>query len=161
MKAAELALKMETDAVKFYTEAASKIGYPAGKKMFLSIAEDEKRHIEMIRSILQKTDLKINKSNPVSSVKTIFSEMKDQMMQRVEASSDEMEALKIAMEMEKEGADFYNKSAREAVLDKEKMLFETLAKEEEKHYSIFSNTYSFLTDTGNWFMWEEHSIVEG
>jgi hypothetical protein len=33
--------------------------------------------------------------------------------------------------------------------------------EEQQHYDIFANTHSFLSDTGNWFMWEEHSIVEG
>jgi len=46
MKSVELALKMETDAVKFYTEAAEKVSHPVGKKMFLSIAEDEKNHIK-------------------------------------------------------------------------------------------------------------------
>jgi hypothetical protein len=36
-----------------------------------------------------------------------------------------------------------------------------LIREEQKHYDIFSNTYHFLFDTGNWFMWQELSIVEG
>jgi len=161
MNAAELALKMETDAVKFYSEAASKIQYEAGKKIFLSIAEDEKRHINMIRSILRDMDFKIGESKPVSDVKTIFSEMKNQMMQRVEATSDDLDALKIAMEMEKEGFEFYKRISTETPHEAERILFEMLAKEEEKHYSIFSNTYSFLADTGNWFMWEERSIVEG
>jgi len=161
MKSVELALKMETDAVKFYTEASSKVGHPGGKQMFLSIAQDEKRHIEMLNRLLRDIDLGLEESNPVNAVKTIFESMKDQMMQRVKASSDDMEALKIAMEMEKEGAEFYKKAAEEAGSDKERMLFEMLIREEEKHFSMFSNTYSFMTDTGNWFMWEERSIVEG
>ena len=36
-----------------------------------------------------------------------------------------------------------------------------LVKEEQQHYDVFANTYSFMSDTGNWFMWDEHSIVEG
>jgi len=32
MKSIEVALKMETDAVKFYTEASQKVFHPAGKK---------------------------------------------------------------------------------------------------------------------------------
>jgi rubrerythrin len=57
--------------------------------------------------------------------------------------------------------EFYQKTALEAKTEKEKSLFEALVKEEQDHYNIFSNTYFFLSDTGNWFMWEEHSIVDG
>ncbi|MDH3258787.1 MAG: rubrerythrin, partial [Deltaproteobacteria bacterium] len=34
MNAFEIAKKMETDAIRFYAEAAQKTQYPAGKKMF-------------------------------------------------------------------------------------------------------------------------------
>ncbi|MFA5354928.1 MAG: ferritin family protein, partial [Thermodesulfovibrionales bacterium] len=40
-----MAIKMETDAIGFYREAAEKVLHPVGKKMFLSVAEDEKRHL--------------------------------------------------------------------------------------------------------------------
>jgi rubrerythrin len=83
------------------------------------------------------------------------------MMEKVQATSDELEAFKIAMQMEKEGIEFYNKLLSEASREKEKKLFDKLIKEEEQHYAIFSNTYTFLQDTGNWFMWEEYSIVDG
>ena len=55
----------------------------------------------------------------------------------------------------------YTKALADAKTDKEKALFERLIEEETQHYQIFSNSYQFLSDTGNWFMWEEHSIVEG
>lgn len=87
--------------------------------------------------------------------------MKDEMMKKAGATTDELEAFKIAMQMEKEGLEFYRKAALDAKTEKEKALFERLIKEEQQHYDIFSNTYSFLSDTGNWFMWEEHSIVDG
>jgi rubrerythrin len=63
--------------------------------------------------------------------------------------------------MEKEGIEFYKKAEAEAQKDKEKALFNRLIKEEQEHYSIFANTYSFMADSGSWFMWSEHSIVEG
>ena len=97
----------------------------------------------------------------MENIKTIFETMKDQMQTRIKATSSELEAFKIAMQMEKEGIEFYKKFASEAQKEQEKKLFERLAKEEEQHFAIFSNTFSFLDDTGNWFMWEEHSIVEG
>ena len=48
MTALEIARKMETDAIKFYSEAAERTKYGAGKKMLLSIVDDEKRHLKMI-----------------------------------------------------------------------------------------------------------------
>ncbi len=161
MNAAEIARSMETDAVDFYTKAAQDCSHTVGKQMFLSIAEDERRHIRMIEALIKGLDITEDNIDPMEGVKSIFAELKGEMTKRVAASGDDKEALKIAMEMEAKGRDFYKKSAAEATDDKSRALFERLFTEEEKHYAIFSNTYSFLNDTGNWFMWEEHSIVEG
>ncbi len=161
MTSVEIAAKMEADAIKFYREGAEKTRNPVGKKMFLSIAEDEKGHLQMLRSALEVCELKITEAHPIKAVRTIFEEMKDSMMQRVEATNDELEAFRIAMEMEKEGIEFYRKALAEAQSEKEKCLFERLIQEEEEHFKIFSETYEFMTDTGNWYMWDEHSIVEG
>jgi len=161
MNAIEIAIKMETDAINFYNEASKKANHSVGKKMFLTIAEDEKRHLDMLNQILKGLDIKIKDVSPMKNIKTVFEEMKDEMMHKVEAATDELEAFKIAMKMEKEGIEFYKKAASGAKTDKEKSLFERLIKEEQQHYDIFANTYFFLSDTGNWFMWEEHSIVDG
>lgn len=161
MTAVETAIKMESDAIKFYQQGAEKTNNPVGKKMFLSIAEDEKRHLKFLTELLKGLDLKIEGSSPIKAVKTIFEDMKDTMMQRLEATQDEMEAFRIAMNMEKEGVEFYKKASSESLTDKERALFQRLVHEEEEHYSIFANTFSFMSDTGNWFMWEEKGIVEG
>lgn len=161
MNAIDIALRMETDAVKFYREASEKTSHPVGKKMFLSIMEDEKRHIEMLNALLRGMNITAEKVDPMRRIKSVFEELKDQMQSRIQATSSETEALEIAMKMEKEGFEFYKKVVREATDPKSKSLFERLVAEEEKHYEVFSNTLSFLNDTGNWFMWEDHSIVEG
>jgi rubrerythrin len=161
MNALEVARKMETDAIKFYTEAAGKTNYEAGKKMFLSITEDEKRHLELIAQLIKGMNITIQDVSPMDKVKTVFESLKDSMMKKVEASKDELEAFKIAMEMEKEGGKFYQQSLDAAKTDKEKALFKRLIEEERQHYEIFANTYSHLSDTGNWFLWEERGVIEG
>ena len=161
MNALEISKKMETDAIKFYTEAAQKTTYAAGKKMFETIVEDEKRHLELITQLIKGMKITVADVSPIKRVKTVFESLKDEMMQKVEASRDEMDAFRIAMEMEKEGEKFYEKSLAEAKTEKEKELFRRLVEEEKQHYAIFSNTYSHLSDTGNWFLWEERGIVEG
>jgi rubrerythrin len=161
MNAIEIARKMETDAIKFYTEAAGKTRYPAGKKMFETVVLDERRHLEMVNKLLHGLEIHMKDVHPMENIKTVFESMKDKMMEKVQATADELEAFKIAMQMEKEGVEFYRKLISEAKTEKEKILFQKLLKEEEQHFAIFENTYNFLVDTGNWFMWSEHSIVEG
>ena len=161
MDALELAMKMEKDAITFYSEAARKTKYPAGKKMFDMITEDEKRHLEMISQIIKGLNVSHKDVSPIKNVKTVFESMKSEMMKKVEASADELEAFKVAMKMEQEGMDFYKKTLAGAKKEKEKALLERLIQEEQQHYAIFANTYQFLADTGNWFLWEERGIVEG
>jgi rubrerythrin len=161
MDALELAMKMERDAITFYSEAARKTKYPAGKKMFDTITEDEKRHLEMISQIIKGLNVSHKDVSPIKNVKTVFESMKSEMMKKVEASADELEAFKIAMKMEQEGMDFYKKTLAGAKKEKEKALLERLIQEEQQHYAIFANTYQFLANTGNWFLWEERGIVEG
>jgi rubrerythrin len=161
MDALELAVNMEKDAIAFYTEAARKTRYPAGKKMFQAISEDEKRHLEMVSQIIKGLNITHKNMSPMKNVKTIFESMKDEMMKKVEATADELEAFKIAMRMEKEGLEFYQKTLVGAKKEQERALLNLLIKEEQQHYDLFANTYQFLSDSGNWFMWEERGIVEG
>jgi rubrerythrin len=161
MNAIEIAVRMETDAINFYRKAAEGTKHSVGKKMFLTITEDEKRHLDMLSQILKGLNITMKDVSPMKNIKTIFEAMKDEMVQRVEATTDELEAFKIAMQMEKQGVEFYKKAVLEVQTEKEKSLFKRLIKEEQQHYDIFANTYFFLSDTGSWFMWEEHSIVDG
>lgn len=161
MNAIEISIKMETDAIAYYSEAADRTEHPVGKKMFLSIIEDEKRHLKMLEDIFKGLDIKIKDVSPMKKIKTVFEKHRDEMAERVPATANEIEALKVAMGMEKEGVVFYTKAASEAKTEKEKALFKRLAEEEKQHYQVFANTHFFMSDTGSWFMWEEHSIVDG
>ena len=131
MNAIEIAIRMEKDAISFYTEAANKITNPVGKKMFLSITEDEKRHLQALSQIFKEVDIKMEEVSPMKKMQTIFESMKDEMMKRVGATADELDAFRIAMRMEKEGVEFYKKAQAEAATEKEKALFARLIKEEE------------------------------
>jgi len=161
MNAVELAIKQETDGIAFYTKAAGKTSHPVGKKMFLSIIEDEKRHLEALSRIFKELDITYESVSPMERVKTVFEQSRDEMMARIPATADDLEALRVALDMERASVDFYKKLAVEATNPKEKSLFERLIPEEEEHFRIFNNTYSFLTDSGNWYMWDEYEIVDG
>jgi rubrerythrin len=161
MNTLEMAVKMEKDAISFYEEAAKKTKYPVGKKMFAAVVEDEKRHLEIITRIIKGLHITDKDVSPMKNVKSVFDGMKNDMMKKVEAVPDEMDAFKIAMKMEQEGVEFYKNALTKATTEKEKTLLERLIQEEKEHYEIFSNTYQFLANTGSWFLWEERAIVDG
>ena len=159
--AIETAIKMETDAITFYSEAAHKTSHPFGKEMFKGFIKDETRHLKMLQEMFKGREFEIELVRPRESVKTVFSMLKDEIMQRVKAMESEMEAVNIALKFEKEGFDFYSKSALQAGTPKEKLLFEKLSVEENDHYTILLETQKFLENTGQWYMYEERGIVEG
>jgi rubrerythrin len=155
------AIKMETDAISFYEEASEKAQHPFGKEMFKGFVKDEKRHLVMLQSLFKGLDINEEFVRPKETIRTVFSMLKDRMMERAAAVQSELDALKIALDMEKEGFVFYQKAAAAAPSPKEKELFERLVIEENDHYSILNETYSFLDNTGQWFMYEERGVIEG
>jgi rubrerythrin len=159
--AVQTAIKMETDAITFYDEAANKTQHPFGKEMFKGFVKDEKRHLVMLQCLFKGMDINEEFVRPKETIKTVFSSLRDVMMERVTAVQSEMDALQIALRMEKEGFHFYQKAAANAPTQQEKDLFERLVIEENDHYTILNNTYAFLENTGQWYMYEEQGIVEG
>ena len=161
MNAIEMAVKMEQEAVDFYIQCAGKTSNPVGRKMFLSIAEDEKYHIACAMNVQQGKAFNPAAATPLEDMKKIFDQHKQDMLQQIASTADELDAFRVAMKMEEEAIVFYKNAAAGAANADEKNFFDCLIRDEEEHFAIFQNTYSFLSDTGNWFMWDEHSIVEG
>ena len=108
--AIETAIKMETDAIAFYDEATRRASHPFGREMFKGFIKDETRHLKMLQSMFKGLDFDIESVRPKDTIKTVFSMFKDEMMQRVKAMANEMEAVNIALKFEKEGFDFYKNS---------------------------------------------------
>lgn len=161
MNTIEMALKMEQEAVDFYTQCAGRTDNPVGKNMFLSIAEDEKFHVACAINLQAGKTVEPAAATPFEDMKKIFDQHKNDMLKEVASTADELDAFKVAMKMEAEAIAFYKNAMNQAATAEEKRFFECLIKDEEEHFAIFQNTHSFLSDTGNWFMWDDHSIVEG
>jgi rubrerythrin len=117
--------------------------------MFRSFVEDEKLHAKRLRLLLsnqkelvqskEKTD-----TNPKKRMNTIFREMGEELKKKVNINTNDIEAVKLAIEVEGKGIQFYEQAARDATngMDRDTFLF--LATEERTHYSILKNTLEFL-----------------
>ena len=161
MNTFEIAAEMEQEAVAFYRQCAEKTSSTVGKEMFLSIAADEQYHFECALQMRDDKPVTPSATTPLEDMMKIFNEHKQEMLQQIPSTADELGALEVAMKMEEEAITFYKKASTLAANAAEKNFFDCLIKDEEDHFHIFQNTYTFLEDSGNWFMWEEKGIVEG
>jgi rubrerythrin len=165
-KVIRTAIKLEEDGIDFYQKASEKTSHPFGKKMFLSFAEDEKRHLTVLKEILANLkfsdfDRFFEEKNPREKIKTIFREVKNEIRERVAANPDEVEALKIGMDMEWESVEFYQDALEKTQDSHQKAFFQRLIEEEKEHYQLLQNTRSYLKDSGEWFLWEEKALLDG
>jgi len=165
-EALRLALEMEQDGLEMYDKAAGRVSHPAGKRMFQGLAEDERAHVRMIEEIARGMGLsaalkEARRGTPKERMKTIFTEAKDSVSQRLAPSTDEFQALRIALDFERKGYEFYAQAAKDSSDPDHKALFEKLAGEENEHFRILESTRQYLDRTGEWFLWDEWGLVEG
>ncbi|KYK35871.1 MAG: ferritin family protein [Theionarchaea archaeon] len=154
------AIQTEKDGIAFYEKAAQKTSHPFGKKMFLSFIEDEKRHLEILEQISKEMGIPFDTEySPRERIKTIFEEVSDQVTAHIAPTSDETEAINIALEIENKGYKFYKEEAEKHA--EHSKIFDRLAKEESEHIFVLQNLFNYLNDTGHWFMYEEHQMVDG
>ena len=165
-KVIRTAIKMEGNGIDFYHKAVEKTSHPFGKKMFLSFIEDEKRHLTALRQIL--ADLKFldfdqffQEETPSQKIKNICRQVKNEIKERIAANPNELEALKIGMDMELESVEFYQTALEKSEDNHQKAFLRRLVEEEKEHLQLLQNTHSYLKDSGDWFLWEEKGLLDG
>ncbi|SHM77288.1 Rubrerythrin [Caldanaerovirga acetigignens] len=157
----EKALKFEQEGYEYYMKISKQIINPLAKRLFESLAQQEKVHEEIIKSLFASNNfdsVKEFKSNTAlleEELKALFSQLED--CQR-KIPLDHIEGYKLAMEMEKRGYEMYKKFHIEAKSEEEKKFFEALMKEELEHLNSLDNVYRFLTGTEVWYSEEESKV---
>ncbi len=154
-KAIEMAVKMEKDAIDFYKEALEKTDHPSGVKMFEHFIQVEIQHIRLLKKLVKEVAPDAKLIYPDEHIKTLFSEQKSQMMERIKPTTDDLEAIKIALDFELKGYNFYKKYTEEAETESEKKLFKILTSQEKEHSIILKNAHEHMKKTGSWFNWED------
>ncbi len=165
LKTIKTAIEMEKNGIEFYHNAEEKTSYALAKKMFLSFAEDEKKHLTALEKIL--TDLNFSDfaqffgEKPAQKIKNIFRKASNEIRDRITANPDELEAIKIGMDMELGSIEFYQKALDKSEDNHQKAFLERMVEEEKEHHQLLQNTHSYLKDSGDWFLWEEKGLLDG
>ena len=163
-------IQAEIDGHDFYILAAQRTSDPRGKAMFESLARDEVGHRQKLEaqyaSILEKgcwlsaeeceAAIAIRKAGKRSP----FADYKSKVKTWIKKGAGDLDALKVGIEKEKESYSAYSEAAKKATHLEGAAMFRELAEEESGHLRLLENTYSYLADTGSWFLTLEKGPVE-
>jgi rubrerythrin len=161
-------IKNEQDGFEFYEYCAQKTANENGKQMFQSLAHDELQHIARLQgeydSLLNRGEwLTVQQAAACAlpDTKALFPKDRAKIDELIKGASSDLDALQLAIEMEKDSYRAYKSEAEKASNQDAKAVFEGLAQEEHNHLETLENTYTYLANTAEWFQVKEKPIFEG
>ena len=138
----EFAIQMERDGEQFYRDIASAATEKGLKTILMTLAEDEKKHTEILVNMQSGTP-DMQTTIVLDTAKNVFQQMKD-FGGAFDLSGDEEKLYREAMMLEQRSISFYLDRADQVKDSKQKSLFERLAEEEKKHYRVLENLADFV-----------------
>lgn len=135
------AFLMEKGTLEFYSHASERSENADAKKMFSELAGWEKKHMDYIQYLYQamqgnvesETFEEFNRSAkaPVTEAGIPVKDLEAR-IEKIEVK-DEMEALKLAMEVEGKAYNLYRKLSQDAKDSNAKVVFKNMMEQEVKH----------------------------
>jgi len=163
----ELALANELREREFYLKHAERTRNDVGKAMFLQIADEELEHHRRLKELhgRWKKEEKWPETVPLQVKKTRVKDVLLEVLKKVEgkpeSDTDDLEAIRTAVDFEFKGEAFYGK-LRDHVSDpKEKAFFALLSQIEREHALSLQKAEEFLTDPEGYFRTQEHHGLDG
>jgi len=167
IKALEVALNNEAREREFYLKHRERSANPHGKSMFGSIADDELEHFKRIQELHKrlKEEGKWPETIPIqvrgTEVKSILKKLIDSVDTSSKADTDDVEAVKIAIDFEAKGESFYSE-LRDSVDNRaEKGFYDILATMEREHRLSLEDTLEYFQNPEDWYTLKEKHTLDG
>lgn len=157
LKVLSQALGLEQEGRAFYLGAAESTPNEKGKAMFLSLADDEKAHLEMIQRQLHAVEgdgsyvLLPDLDVPEIDLEAkLFPPDHEEARSRIGANANALDALHVALEIEIRAHELYRNAAQETVDESGKRMYVWLADAEMTHFNLLMTSYESFVATGGW-----------
>jgi len=153
--AIKTAIQMEKDGYSFYKKAAVQTSNEMGRSIFESLASDELLHLDVFQKMFKdevgepEWENLVHSSKKYTNLKIFPKDLKT--MEGANPDSDEMDALRIGMDSEKEAIDYYKKILENTTDSNMKNIINEIIKQEKNHYLILEQEFDHLDKTGYWF----------
>ena len=150
--ALDLAIQTERDGREFYLRAAARSTDGAGKVLFLSLADDELQHLQMLESQRQALasegqwlpPTKRDEEKLPKEVEGAPLFSRERLAENVGAYTSDLSALRLAFLIEKDAVAFYTSAAAETEDPIGRKVYETLVEMEKEHQRILEQEYNAL-----------------
>ena len=156
----KVAIQLEENGFKYYSESAQRITNSVGKRMLERLANDEKNHIQRFTMMYNAlTDNNIEnvelKNVHPTTFDEVFNRLKEQLDGAIEdlqeTGVDDVEIIQMAMNLENHAVFFYSEAAKKADDPKLKQFLEMLADEERAHHAALVKANQYLEDPSLFF----------
>lgn len=137
------AMEIEKETFDFYTGAEQKTFNLAGKRIFKWLAKSEEQHYLKLSELY--TSLDESGRWVFYGGSTIAMEQETEGTQHVGFETSDLEALRIAMDIEKKGIAYFDELLRKTVDPDGRRMLQTLRDEEAEHLRVVTEKHQALT----------------
>lgn len=167
VKALEMAIHNEAREMEFYRKHSQRTTHPLGKKMFLTLADDEREHMERIRVLHRRLQEQGRWPEDVplevkgTQVKEVLRSVIESVEGLKEAHRDDLEAVRIAIDFETKGEAFYAALAQRTDNPMEREFYRFLSSMEHDHLMSLKDTLEYFENPEGWFTAKERHTLDG
>ncbi len=152
------AMKLEVGGMSFFQRASKLTQDPKGKDTFRRLVKVEMEHYKILEAEYNSLRGKGRwlSYQEVQQVRTTGGEISDIFTQegfceQLKDDATDLEALTVAVELEKRAGNHFHEAARHAQDPLAKEVYQKLAQEEEKHLKLFEAEYDYVARSGFYF----------
>jgi len=151
----KFALNFEKENREYYENCASEAKNDHVKKIFNYLANEEKKHEEIVRK-LADGEIENYESDILPKSKKVFQAIADDITNNENIyEKDNIGVYRKAVQMEQDSHDFYEEKAQETENEAVKKVLISLAKEEQRHEIILDNILEHMERPEEWV---EHAM---
>ncbi len=155
-------MNTEIWGMRFYEQASQRTESEDGKRVFESLIEEEKKHLDILRgqyASVTDSEKWVSVEDAIAMAESvdptdIFPEASSA-EDLIPADASDEKALQLAMDFERRGYDLYVQAQEEATSQEEEDMWAYLAQAEDKHFEFLQDEYDYLVNNGTWFFDEQ------
>jgi rubrerythrin len=152
-----LALATEIHGRKFYENLALKVSHPEVKRRISSLANDERRHQELMENLYRAVLKKEPQLLPAKGVPDILKAIASL---QIDNKTQVLQVLDMAIEAEVIAAKFYQRGAAISTDPQTRKIFEELEREEDSHFQYLTAEKAALSGDLYWFSIGDSAMME-
>lgn len=154
-----VALLLESDLEKYYIKHADLNKDNSLHIVFTLLSKEEKNHGKLLKSMADNISYDLEESTVLVEAKQIFKNL-DNFKSAIASVPSQLEAYRMALDMEIKSFHLYEKLHESAIDEKSKEIFDYLLKQEDNHRIILEELIKLVTRPEEWVESAEFGIRE-